>query len=166
MVEEVVLDHHVGVWVARDGTMRIVPPYPEHVAAVDPRRRLVRRSLPVSVFVARCCGAPAQPSYHAAGLGKVLGRLRNACWLGGLPRTPYLGTSENVPSETVRKIGTSPESGPRRPLGEAQVASIGRLLAAKTHVREASGYFPNSFSAHSGDLPENRRTQRKPRGDR
>lgn len=38
VVEDVVLDHHVGMWVARNGPSRVIRPYPDHVAAVDPRR--------------------------------------------------------------------------------------------------------------------------------
>src|SRR5215203_1309665 len=37
------------------------------------------------------------------------------------------------------------ESGPRKPPQKASVESISHLLAAKTHIREVSGYFPNSF---------------------
>src|SRR5829696_6741200 len=60
-------------------------------------------------------------------------------------------TSENYPSETVWKIGSGPEWGPRRPPGGHEGESIGRLLAAKIYALEASGYFPNSFSTHFGE---------------
>src|SRR5215212_1364022 len=66
---------------------------------------------------------------------------------GLLPRT-----SEKAPSETVWKIGMGSEIGFRRPQRGAQRASIGRLLPPKQHAREAYGYFPNSFSTHSGEL--------------
>ena len=42
VVEDVVLDHHVGVGAARDGPSRVVRYHPEHVAAVDPRRTCAR----------------------------------------------------------------------------------------------------------------------------
>jgi hypothetical protein len=51
----------------------------------------------------------------------------------------------SMPGETVWKIGTGPESGPRRRPGGHEAESIGRLLAAKTYAREASSYFPNRF---------------------
>src|SRR5215204_4118562 len=50
-----------------------------------------------------------------------------------------------VRGETVWKIGTGTRSGPRRPLGGAEVESISRLLAARKHAREAPSYFPISF---------------------
>src|SRR5215203_3750481 len=55
------------------------------------------------------------------------------------------GLFTQVRGETVWKIGTGTRSGSRRPLGGAEVESIIRLLAARTHAREVSSYFPNSF---------------------
>src|SRR5215204_3321008 len=71
---------------------------------------------------------------------KPSSRLWRAVYAGSCIRT-----SENTPSETVWKIGSGPEWGPRRPPGGHEGESIGRLLAAKIYALEASGYFPNSF---------------------
>src|SRR5215211_7815528 len=69
-------------------------------------------------------------------------------------RVGALRTSENSPSETVWKIGMVAESILRgTPRGD-EGGFIGRFLSPKTHTREASGYFPNSFSTHSGEYPQ------------
>jgi len=55
------------------------------------------------------------------------------------------------PSETVWKIGMGPESGLReRPTGVEGV-SIRALLVAPEARSDAFGFFPNSFSTHSGE---------------
>src|SRR5215210_496495 len=54
--------------------------------------------------------------------------------------SPFRNCLENRNGSRVESPKTS-----RRAKGE----SIGSLVAAKTHAREASGYFPNSFSTHS-----------------
>jgi hypothetical protein len=43
VVEDVVLNRHVGMGAGRHGPSRVVRPHPEHVAAVDPRRTCARR---------------------------------------------------------------------------------------------------------------------------
>ena len=48
-------------------------------------------------------------------------------------------SSTEVPGETVWKIGSGPESDPRRCPGGQGGESVGRLLAAKTYAREPSG---------------------------
>ena len=99
VVEEVVLDHHVGVWVARDGTLRVVLALSRTGRRGRSSPRLARRSPPVSVFVARYCGAPAPPSYHAA-----------RSWQG--PRAPqqeapadFLGLSSGVLQDLISEHG-------------------------------------------------------------
>jgi hypothetical protein len=54
-------------------------------------------------------------------------------------------------SETVWKIGISPEMGFRRRSRGAKEAAISRFLPPQKRAREALGYFPNSFSTHFGE---------------
>jgi hypothetical protein len=56
-----------------------------------------------------------------------------------------------VRGETVWKIGISPEMGVLKALKRAKEAAIGRFLPPRKRTREALGYFPNSFSTHSGE---------------
>jgi hypothetical protein len=50
-------------------------------------------------------------------------------------------TSENASSETVWKIGISPEMGVPKALERAKEAAIGRFLPPQKCAREALGYF-------------------------
>ncbi len=50
VVEDVVLDHRVGMGVARVGRSGVVRPHPEHVAAVDPSRQTSRARWSPRVF--------------------------------------------------------------------------------------------------------------------
>ena len=78
-VEDVVLDHHVGMGMARDGPQLVVLPHPEHVAAVNPRRRPARRSSCVRLRAHRSTKIPHRllGTYSRCGgfFGAGLGRL-------------------------------------------------------------------------------------------
>ena len=55
-------------------------------------------------------------------------------------------------SETVWKIGIRPEMGVPTALSRGdKEAAIGCFLLPTKRTREALGYFPNSFSTHSGE---------------
>src|SRR5215211_7445030 len=76
-------------------------------------------------------------------------------------RTPFQTvsrrSSQNSPSETVWKSGIGPEWGSESGQEEWKESPFGCILSPQRRAPDALGYFPNSFSTHSGECSAPRR---------
>jgi len=73
-------------------------------------------------------------------------------WWRELLRTASTRSSQNPPCETVWKIGKAPSSSRSPEWGKGVEEPYFAVLCHQTYtIENPFGYFPNSFSTHSGE---------------